>query len=188
MKNDAKSKQNDIKWEQELDFSTENPIMANNSKLATVNEDEELESVVLLKGRELSDSRRLMDENVTHNTTLHFYVKKDAQNVTVKMHDRADAELNLKADETAESLRGKISALSSLGARDLEITEDKNQLDLFYRAKALKDGPLSNYGVFELSVRLWNSDHTFPSQSRRLMNILKCAQQQQEQQRRAAFI
>jgi hypothetical protein len=58
----------------------------NNSKLAPVNEDEELESVVLLKGRELADSRRLMDENVTHNTTLHFYVKKDAQNVTVKMH------------------------------------------------------------------------------------------------------
>mgnify|MGYP002630408152 FL=1 len=115
------------------------------SKLAPVNEDEELESVVLLKGRELDDSRRLMDENVTHNTTLHFYIKKDAQNVRVKMHGSRDVELNLKADETAESLRGKISALSSsLGAR----THDgSNQLDLFYGAKALKDGPLSNYGV-----------------------------------------
>lgn len=119
----------------------------NNSKLAPVNEDEELESVVLLKGRELADSRRLMDENVTHNTTLHFYVKKDAQNVTVKMHGSRDVELNLKADETAESLRGKISALSSsLGARSGD-NGGQNQLDLFYGAKALKDGPLSNYGV-----------------------------------------
>jgi hypothetical protein len=119
----------------------------NNSKLAPVNEDEELESVVLYKGRELADSRRLMDENVTHNTTLHFYVKKDAQNVTVKMHGSRDVELNLKADETAESLRGKISALSSsLGARAGE-NGGQNQLDLFYGAKALKDGPLSSYGV-----------------------------------------
>jgi len=118
-----------------------------NSKLAPVNEDEELESVVLYKGRELADSRRLMDENVTHNTTLHFYVKKDAQNVTVKMHGSRDVELNLKADETAESLRGKISALSSsLGARAGE-NGGQNQLDLFYGAKALKDGPLSSYGV-----------------------------------------
>ena len=119
----------------------------NNSKLAPVNEDEELESVVLYKGRELADSRRLMDENVTHNTTLHFYVKKDAQNVTVKMHGSRDVELNLKADETAESLRGKLSALSSsLGARAGE-NGGQNQLDLFYGAKALKDGPLSSYGV-----------------------------------------
>jgi hypothetical protein len=85
-----------------------------------------------------------MDENVTHNTTLHFYVKKDAQNVTVKMHGSRDVELNLKADETAESLRGKISALSSsLGARSGD-NGGQNQLDLFYGAKALKDGPLSN--------------------------------------------
>ena len=52
--------------------SPPNTTVMSNSKLAPVNEDEELESVVLLKGRELSDSRRLMDENVTHNTTLHL--------------------------------------------------------------------------------------------------------------------
>ena len=125
--------------------SPPNTTAMSNSKLAPVNEDEELESVVLLKGRELSDSRRLMDENVTHNTTLHFYVKKEAQNVTVKMHGSRDIELNVKADETAESLRCKISALSSsLNART---GEGENQLDLFYGAKALKDGPLSKYGV-----------------------------------------
>lgn len=110
--------------------------------LEPVNENEEMESVVLLKGRELHDSRRLMDENVTHNTTLHFYVKKDAQNVTVKMHNSHDVELNMKADETAESLRGKISALSSSLNKN-----GNNQLDLYYDAKALKDGPLSDYGV-----------------------------------------
>jgi hypothetical protein len=44
-------------------------------------------------------------------------------------------------------LRGKISALSSsLGARAGE-NGGQNQLDLFYGAKALKDGPLSSYGV-----------------------------------------
>lgn len=117
-------------------------------------------------GRPLSDNNTMLQEGLTHNTVVHLFVKKEA-NITVKMRGTKDLEVQLNANETAESLRAKLEALRPAGALRLKPSDSQ----LFYGGQELKDGPLNMYGITDgatLELRPYSSPKgvTIPARQR----------------------